>query len=104
MKPDFRQYDEHPKRHEDIKVKAFGVEVEASGRTVVMLILLVMLVLLGFLHHTVTVAALTSMGELQKEMTCVLTLNEDERREYRTEGKYCGYGPAAQRFNQMSRR
>lgn len=88
-KPPFREYDDMPKRGDDIRISAFGVTVEASGR-------IVFLTLVCFLTAGLAVwgvfrneAAHTSISRTLEVTICVLTLNEQERREYRTEGKYC---------------
>lgn len=78
-----------PNRGDDVRLKGFGIEIEASGRIVILTI--IALAALGItcwgvwkneLAHEQLVRGL----EVQ---TCVLTLNEAERREFRAEGKYC---------------
>lgn len=100
-KPSYRDYDEHPKRGDDIKLSAFGFSVEASGRVVVTVILVLGivagLVTWGILHdqdtsrdHAVLNEAQRLTIETLEVQTCVLTLNEDERKAFRQEGRYCG--------------
>lgn len=88
-KPPFREYDPQPRRGDDIKLKAFGVEIEASGRIVILTIIASIataVAVWGVIRNEAAHAAIWRAFEVQ---TCVLTLNEAERREYRTEGKYC---------------
>lgn len=96
-KPSFRDYDDTPKRQDDIRLKAFGVEVEASGKIVV-LTLIALAACAGVAAHAVTTTkehdamlkAIEQQTRAIEVQTCVLTLNEGERREFRIDGKYCG--------------
>lgn len=96
-KPPWRENDDNPKRGDDIRVRAFGVEVEASGR-VVILTLIALAALGGVVahafvntrEHDAMLQAIEQQTRAIELQTCVLTLNEGERREFRTEGKYCG--------------
>lgn len=88
-KPDFRNRDDSPKRGDDIRVKAFGVEVEASGRIVILVVIslaALAVAIWGVYKNEISHAAMLRAFELQ---TCILTLNEQERREYRERGRYC---------------
>lgn len=88
-KPPYREYDEQPKRGDDIKLKAFGVEIEASGRMVIAILIAIVasaIAIWGLMRNEAAHDAIWRAFEVQ---TCVLTLNEAERKEYRTEGKYC---------------
>lgn len=101
MKPPFRERDEIPKRQDDIRFSFLGATVEASGRTVVIVIVAVILGLLGAagyfatataqeLHDRLTSEQHSRLIETVEIMTCVLTLNEAERKDFRTTGAYCG--------------
>jgi hypothetical protein len=88
-KPQFRDYDEKPKRDDDMRLKAFGIELEASGRIVILTILaLAALFLAGWAAYQNERSHYQLWRALEVQ-TCVLTLNEQERKEFRTEGKYC---------------
>lgn len=88
-KPSYREYDENPRRGDDIKLKAFGVEVEASGRMVILIILASVASAIAVWGIVRNESAHDGIWRAFEVQTCVLTLNEEERREYRTEGKYC---------------
>ncbi len=95
-KPEWRDEDESPKRHDDIHVKAFGVDVEASGRTVILVLLTAALIGFGFFHdwksdgqHSRMAEVQTLNAALNATQICVVSLNEQEKREFRIEGKYC---------------
>jgi hypothetical protein len=88
-KPPFREYDDMPRRGDDIKINALGVTVEASGRIVFLTIVCFLafgLAVWGVFRNEAAHAVISRTLEVT---ICVLTLNEEERREYRTEGKYC---------------
>lgn len=88
-KPPFREHDQMPRRGDDIKLKAFGVEIEANGKMVILTVIALSglgVAIWGVLRNE---AAHAAMWRAVERQTCVLTLNEQERREYRTEGKYC---------------
>src|SRR5688572_21182494 len=96
-RPESRDYDAIPKRGDDIKIGALGVTLEASGRTVVLVICAVAIVVWGFwhdqnsdrqstaiLHEQARVAAELASEQRQTSasiatLTCVLTLSEAER-------------------------
>ena len=108
--PEWRQHDEHPKRGDDIKLTAFGASVEASGRTVVVVIVALAIVAMGAFgfwlaaeglakhedrtlnDHQAVVKSITTNTRTLETTICVLTLDERERKEYRISGRYCGHG------------
>jgi hypothetical protein len=101
-KPPFRSADDCPYRSDDIRVKAMGIEVEASGRIVVLTVVaLAALLISGWLAYR-NESAHEAMWRAFEMQTCVLTLNEAERKEFRTEGKYCP-GAARIRFRDDGR-
>lgn len=102
-----------------MKLSAFGMSVEASGRTVIAIVLAIAVVAYGFWHEhntgvraeTLRDAQLVAAKQLADEhrasilsltqeqqrttgviatMTCVLTLSEAERTAFRQDGRYCG--------------
>lgn len=88
-KPAFRDYDESPKRVDDIRIKGFGIELEANGRIVILFLISMAalgVAIWGVISNEKAHAAMLRAFELQ---TCILTLNEQERREYRENGRYC---------------
>lgn len=115
-KPDFRDDDEQPRRRSDMRLTLpiLGT-VEASGPTVVQVLLIIVLCLVVGLHHytqdrqqdqiasrqLANAQRFTTVQEQLSEnqdklsrivatFTCVLTLNESQRKEFRIEGRYCG--------------
>lgn len=90
-KPPFREDDEMPKRVDDIRIVfPFNMgSVEASGRTVVGIILVIAALGYLFWHDFKTERAHEASTRTLQTVICVLTLNEAERREYRLSGKYC---------------
>lgn len=98
-KPPFREEDLQPKRTDDINLSIpwlGGFNYEGSGRTLIAL-------LIGAALLAISCASLVYMwwhdGKADSQhsqivralevQTCVLTLNEAERREFRSDGKYC---------------
>lgn len=108
MKPETRENDETPKRADDIKLSGFGLALEASGRTVVMIVCAVAALAYGFWHEqnsrdghvSIMSEQARTTADLAAEqrrtsgaiavLTCVLTLNEQERVLFRRDGRYCG--------------
>ena len=110
-RPPWRDHDKSPKREDDLRLKAFGVEVEGSGRTVTVLIVAIVLALIcggltiaGYWltkdqvekhdvrsqsEHLTLVSSIDRMVNVVETMTCVLTLNDAERVVFRETGKYC---------------
>lgn len=106
-KPDWRSQDAMSRRGDDIKISAFGVAVEASGRTVVFIIVAIVLAALslaGFylanealskhdertaVDHQKLVTSVDRVVDTVEIMTCVLTLNDSERKAFRENGRYC---------------
>lgn len=88
-KPPFRDYDDHPRRNDDIKIKAFGIELEANGKMVILMIIAIAALTVAVWGIFRNEEAHAAMWRAVERQTCVLTLNEQERKEYRTEGKYC---------------
>lgn len=115
-KPDFREDDPIPSRRSDIKLKIPVIgEMEASGPIVVIVLLVILLGLVIAAHHYTQDRQQDQIAARQDEsiqrftnaqeqvsdnqeklsrivatFTCVLTLNEVQRREFRIEGRYCG--------------
>lgn len=106
-RPTWRNNDDNPKRGDDMRISAMGVEVEASGRTVIFVIVAVVLGMLsvaGFymasvsltkhddrtaLDHSRLVTSVERVVDTMEVMTCVLTLNDQERVRFRETGQYC---------------
>lgn len=96
-KPPFRELDEIPARGDDIKITLPWFKYEGSGRLLALLLIAaglfaVSIVATGYMyaHDTRTAVDHATLVQTIEVQTCVLTLNELERREFRTEGKYCG--------------
>lgn len=109
QKPPFREADEIPKRGDDIKITfPFNLgSVEASGRTVVGIILVISAIGFLFWHDYQTEQAHERTNRTMQTVICVLTLNEQERREYRISGQYCStslYTPHGSGFRYQARR
>lgn len=122
MKPNWRENDSMPRRGDDIKISAFGASVEASGRTVVFVIVAIVLAMLsvaGFylasealsehdkttaVDHRELVTSVNRVVDTVEIMTCVLTLNDAERREFRESGRYCYSYNTQQRYNRQTER
>lgn len=81
-----------PERSDDIYwVFPFNLgSVTASGRVVILMMICVAALALGVIHTYFTSKEHSEMVNNIQEMICVITLNEEERKEYRIEGKYCG--------------
>jgi hypothetical protein len=88
-RPDSRDNDPVPYRSSDMKVSLpGGFGFEANGSTVTTMILIVALILTVVSHHY--------LQERHNEralavFSCIFTLNEEQRREFRNDGKYCSY-------------
>lgn len=120
-KPIWREHDSHPKRGDDMRIKALGVEIEASGRTVVFVIVAIVLGMLsvgGFylaneglvkhdtrtaVDHQALLSSVDRMVDTVETMTCVLTLNDKERVEFRENGRYCTSYNQQQQRREMRR-
>lgn len=100
-KPHWREFDSMPRRGDDIRLSFMGASIEANGRTVVIVICAVVIALLGIAgwwmstvaqenHDERTARDHTQLITTIEVMTCVLTLNEFERKEFRQTGRYCG--------------
>lgn len=102
-KPPFRENDETPKREDDVHISLPWFKFDGSGKLLVSILTTTGLLLvgcgsLGFSwwhdrrvdseHDAIVHAQQEATNELRTAI-CVLTLNEFERKEYRTEGKYC---------------
>lgn len=95
-KPEFRDNDENPKRSDDVRFKGFGFEAEASGKNITTFIMTLSLVFFVGWHdwkdsgqHDRMTEAQTLNAALVATGNCIAALNEMERYQYRTEGKYC---------------
>lgn len=102
-RPQWRDYDDTPKRGDDTHIEVPWFKYEGSGRLLVALLMsLAMLVgsgggvLYGWYHdrnmemqHQSLVMAIDTLISVVSVQTCVLTLSNDERREFREQGKYC---------------
>lgn len=114
--PPFRDNDETPRRRSDMKIGIPNIfMMEASGHTVIIVLLILALVATLGAHHYLQdrqqdqiahrqiessqrfadVQETLSdnqekLGRIVATFTCVLTLTEAQRREFRVEGKYCG--------------
>jgi hypothetical protein len=84
----FENYPEHQKRSDDIELKLpWGASIRASGTLVVLLLV----VLAGFAlviidlraHENSNVARQSDTNKFIQELTCVLTLSQEERVEVR---------------------
>lgn len=64
--------------------------VEASGKIVILILLVLAGIGFGFLHDWRTEEKHEVLAEGFAVMTCVLTLNDQQRVEFRTLGSYCG--------------
>src|SRR5688572_26817062 len=105
-KPEFRKHDENPHRSDDINLHLpwlGGFRYEGSGRTLIALIVGVGLLTLGagsslytWWHddkaekqHMALREAIDQQARAVRVQICVLTLNEEEKRAYRLERRYC---------------
>lgn len=88
---DKRSETSHIKRQDDIWIRIpGGFEFAASGKYVILFLIVIILAAYGIWHDYKTETIHVELLRAQETMICVLTLNELERREYRTDGRYCG--------------
>lgn len=103
--PEYRDRDDNPRRRSDIKITVPIIgTIEASGTTVIQVLLLMILAGLGWVHndqmkdeHQLFYELKKLHMEETKRLTrmlavhsCVLSLNEQQRHEWRVEHRYCG--------------
>jgi hypothetical protein len=96
-KPPFRDYDDTSKRGDDLRYSGPLGTLEVSGKNVVIIMLMAGMVGLGFYHHNKLTEGHEQFAQSQQRFleamilhTCVISLNEEERKEFRREQKYCG--------------
>lgn len=102
-KPSWRAYDSSPSREDDIRLSFLGFTLQASGRMVVLVILVIAASGLGVLHDLRSNEAHEVLAENFAVMTCVLTLSDPQKAEFRIEGKYCGNDTASYRVRRQVR-
>lgn len=108
-KPPWRDNDDSPTRSDDIQISFLGFTLAASGRMVVLIILVLAVGALGIFHdvriteaHARDSDAHERLAEGFLVMTCVLTLNDVQKEEFRTLGKFCGHDSAFYRMRKGS--
>jgi hypothetical protein len=79
-KPSYRDFDENPRRGDDIKIGAFGVSLEANGKTVVGLILTLCALGALFYHDYQANQDHKQFVKQVQIFTYVLTADEAERK------------------------